>query len=338
MAKYSPRSARTRFRAHARKLDLFCVGDSTVDIFAFPEQSHIHCQLHNGKRCELCLSYASKVPTKGFSLTFGGNAANVAVGTSRLGIKTTIYTHLGDDLFGKEVLRNFKKEKVNTSLVKIDKKARTNVGLILSAKGERTILSFHEGRDYELPPAKGGLIKWLYFSSVAPHHAKLHHQIPAFILKTGAKLIFNPGSYQIKEGRRVLGPILEVTEALILNRDEAGQLLGTDHALKDENVLLRRLHHLGPRIVVVTDGPHGAYGFDGREFLFQEIYPLKVVERTGAGDAFSAGFTAALVSGKDLKEALRWGTVNAAFVTQKVGAQAGLLKKTKLIKILRDWK
>jgi len=90
--------------------------------------------------------------------------------------------------------------------------------------------------------------------------------------------------------------------------------------------------------VVVTDGSHGAYGFDGRELLFQPIYPLKVVERTGAGDAFSTGFTAALVSGEDLKEALRWGTVNAAFVTQKVGTQAGLLKKAELQKVLKKWK
>lgn len=336
MAKYRPRYARTRFLANTRKLDLFCVGDSTVDIFAFPEQSHIHCQLHGDKKCELCLTYADKVPTKGFDLTFGGNAANVAVGASRLGLKTTIYTHVGSGLFGKEVLANFKKEKINTTLLKIDKKARTNVGLILSVKGERTILSFHEGRDYNLPKASS---KWLYFSSVAPRHAKLHHQVPAFILKTGAKLIFNPGSYQIKEGRKILGPILEVAEALILNRDEAGQLLGAECALEGEEKCLRRLGNLGPRLVVVTDGPRGAYGFErGGKFLFQKIYPLKVVERTGAGDAFSAGFTAALINGKSLKEALRWGTVNAAFVTQKVGAQTGLLKKTELQKILKKWK
>lgn len=334
MAMYSPRSARTRFRANARKFDLFCVGDSTVDIFAFPDQSHIHCQLHEKKKCELCLSYADKIPTKGFNLTFGGNVANVAVGASRLGIKTTIYTHLGGDLFGKEVLENFKKEKVDTSLIKIDKGARTNVGLILSVEGDRTILTFHEGRDYNLPKVSA---KWLYFSSVAPRHTKLHRQIPAFILESEAKLVFNPGSYQIKEGRKTLRPILEVAEALILNRDEAGRLLGTNHTLKAERVLLRRLRHLGPRIVVVTDGSHGAYGFDGRKLLFQEIYPLKVVERTGAGDAFSAGFTAALVNGKDLKEALRWGTVNATFVAQKVGTQAGLLKKAELQKVLKKW-
>ncbi|PIZ40499.1 hypothetical protein COY35_02135 [candidate division WWE3 bacterium CG_4_10_14_0_2_um_filter_47_8] len=318
------------------KFDLLCVGDSTVDIFAFPDQSHVHCQLHNRKKCELCLAYASKVPAKGFSLTFGGNAANVSVGASRLGVKTAIYTHLGDDLFGKEVLKNFKKEKVSTSLLEIDKKERTRVNIILSAQGERTILSSQVGRDYNLPKASA---KWLYFSSVAPQHAKLHYQIPAFVLKTGAKLIFNPGSYQIKEGRRILGPILEVTEALLLNRDEAGQLLGAECALEGEEKCLRRLRNLGPRFVVVTDGPRGAYGFGaGGEFLFQKTYPLKLVERTGAGDAFSAGFAAALVGGKDLKEALRWGTVNAAFATQKVGAQTGLLKKAELLKVLRRWR
>jgi sugar/nucleoside kinase (ribokinase family) len=264
------------------KFELLCVGDSTVDIFAFPEQSHIHCQYHGSRRCELCLEFADKIPTKGFNLTFGGNAANVAVGASRLGVKTGIYTHLGDDTFGKETLKNFRKEKVATSLVKVDKGARTNVGLILSVRGERTILSFHEGRKYNLPfdSVKGKykpLSQWLYFSSLAPHHDKLHRQIPEFITETGAKMIFNPGTHQIKEGRKVLAPILEHSEVLILNRDEAGQLLGVRHSLKDERVLLRRLRHLGPRMVVVTDGPHGAYGFDSLRFAFQKVYPLKVV-------------------------------------------------------------
>ncbi len=317
------------------KFDLYCVGDSTVDIIAYPEQSHIHCQLHGNKKCELCLAYADKVPAKGFHLTFGGNAANVAVGATRLGVKTTLYTHLGDDPFGKEVLENFKKEKVNTSQVKVDKAARTNVGLIITAKGDRTILSFHEKRSYSLPKVSAD---WLYFSSLAPHHDKLHHQIPTLVVKTGARLIFNPGSHQVKEGKKVLAPILIHAEALLLNRDEAGQLLGVGHALKDEQVILRRLRHLGPRFVVVTDGIHGSYGFDGQKFLFQKIYPLKVVERLGAGDAYAAAFTAALVTGKDLGEAMRWGTVNAAFVTQKTGAQAGLLTKRELNKVLKKWK
>lgn len=280
--------------------------------------------------------YAGKIPAEGFTITFGGNAANVAVGASRLLVETAIYTHLGDDLFGKSILENFKKEKVNTSLVKIDKGARSNASMILSAEGERTIISFHEGRDYRLSPSASG--KWLYFSSLAAKHGQLQQELPDFVMKTGAKLIFNPGSYQIKEGSKKLAPILEVCEVLIVNRDEATRILGVECTLKEEKECLQRLRHLGPRFTIVTDGPNGAYGYGDGEFFFQKAYPLGVVERTGAGDAFSSGVTAALVGGKGLKEALRWGTANAAFAVQEIGAQAGLLKKPKLLKALRDWK
>ena len=243
---------------------------------------------------------------------------------------------MGDDLFGKAIIENLNKEKVDTSLVKVDKGARSNASVILSARGERTILSYHEGRDYRFP--SGVSARWLYFSSLAAEHTGLNEQLRTYIIKTGAKLVFNPGSYQIKEGKKALAPILEVCEALIVNRDEATRLLGVECALKEERECLQRLRHLGPRITVVTDGPYGAYGYANGNFVFQKVYPLSVVERTGAGDAFSAGFTAALANKKNLEEALRWATVNAAFVTQEVGAQAGLLRRSELNKRLKSWK
>jgi sugar/nucleoside kinase (ribokinase family) len=317
------------------KFDLLCVGDSCVDIFAFPKQTKIRCQLHNGKDCELCVAYAGKIPAEGFTISFGGNAANVAVGASRLGVKTAIYTHLGDDLFGKAILENFGKEKVNTSLVKVDKGKRSNASMILSAKGERTIISFHEGRGYNLPPTSA---EWVYCSSLASGHEKLHRQVRDLTLKEGAKIILNPGSYQIRKGLKKLAPLIEACEVLIVNRNEATRLLGVDCALKGERECLQRLRNLGPRFTLVTDGPNGSYGYGDGEFVFQDVYPLDVVERTGAGDAFSTGVVAAFVSGKGLKEALRWGTVNAAFAVQEIGAQAGLLRKTNLAKALKDWK
>ncbi len=319
-----------------KKLDLLCIGDSCVDIFSFPDETKVRCQLHNGRKCELCIAYASKIPTKGFTITFGGNAANVAVGASRLGVKTAIYTHLGDDLFGKAIVENFRKEKVDTSLIRVDEGTRSNANIVLSAQGDRTILSYHEGRDYCLPSKT--TVEWLYFSSLAAKHGGFNEQLRAHIVETGAKLVFNPGSYQIKEGRKALAPLLEVCEVLIVNRDEATRLLEVDCAVRGEKECLQRLCQLGPRFVVVTDGPHGAYGFGEGGLCFQKAYPLGVVERTGAGDAFSAGLVVALMRGKNLKEALRWGTVNAAFVVQKVGAQAGLLTRRRLEKALAGWK
>jgi len=317
------------------KFDLLTIGDCTVDIFTFPERADVHCQLHGHKSCELCLSAADKVSSKGFSLTFGGNAANVAVGASRLGLRTGIYTHIGNDLFGKETLENFKKEGVDTSLVEVDKEQATNVNVIISSGGERTILASHQPRHYLIPPVYA---PWVYFSSLAPGHEYFHAPFVRYVHEYRVKLAFNPGSYQIKEGLAAYGQLLKITELLVLNREEAGRLLGLDHALKTEKELLSRLRDLGPRTVVVTDGPQGAYAFDGYEFIFQTATGVKAKERTGAGDSFSCGVVTALALGRPLKEALQWGTLNAESVTQAVGAQAGLLSRKELEPLVKKLK
>jgi len=319
----------------AAKFDLLTIGDCTVDIFTFPDKADVHCQLHGNKRCELCLSAADKVSSKGFSLTFGGNAANVAVGASRLGLRTGIYTHVGKDLFGEEVLDNFKKEKVDTSLVEVDTDQATNVNVVISSGGERTILASHQPRHYLVPAVYA---PWVYFSSLAPGHDYFHAPFVRYVHENRVKLVFNPGSYQIKEGLAAYGQLLKITEVLILNREEAGRLLGLDQALKTEKELLSRLRDLGPRIVIVTDGPQGAYAFDGYEFTFQTATGVKAKERTGAGDAFSCGFVSALILEKDLKEALKWGTLNAESVTQEVGAQAGLRTRKELEPLVKKLK
>jgi sugar/nucleoside kinase (ribokinase family) len=82
--------------------------------------------------------------------------------------------------------------------------------------------------------------------------------------------------------------------------------------------------------VVITDGKNGAYSFDGQELLHCPIFPGKLVEATGAGDAFATGYLGALMSGQLHDEALRWGAVNSASVIGKVGPTAGLLTATEI--------
>jgi len=317
--------------------DLITVGDCVVDIFTFPEKADVHCDLHGeeGSGCEMCLAAAEKVPSKGFTLTFGGNAANVAVGAARLGVRTATYTHVGEDAFGKEILENFTKEGVDTALVEVDREQPTNVNLVISFEGERTILSQHQPRKYRVPEV---FAPWVYFSSLAPNHDYFHEPFLNYVRENRIRLIFNPGSYQIREGLKAYGELLKSTEVLILNREEAGRILGTGSVEKSERELLEGLAGLGPKAAVVTDGPNGAYAFDGKEMVFQPATKVKAKERTGAGDAFSCGLTAALVLEKDLRTALKWGTVNAESVTQEVGAQAGLLKVAELEKRVKKLK
>ena len=313
--------------------DIISVGDTTLDIFLDLEEASVACDIDQ-QNCKLQLSYADKIPVKKVTHVPGvGNAANNAVGSSRLGLSTALYTILGDDATGHEALEYLKSQGVADDFIQRDKKNGTNFSAVLNYEAERTILVFHEHRTYGLPEDLPNA-QWMYFSSLAAGHEVLHEEIPAYIARSGAKLGFNPGTFQLKEGKETLAPVLQATELFILNREEGQRLL--DQRIGDIKELLSALHALGPTMVIVTDGPEGAYAYDGGTYYFQAILDGPVIERTGAGDSFSTGCIAALVHGHDLKEALRWGTINSQSVLQYIGAQEGLLTMEQMRKTLAD--
>lgn len=311
--------------------DIITIGDATLDVFVELEEVEVLCNADKTK-CKLCLNYADKIPVKKVTKVPGvGNAANVAVGTSRLGLKAALYTILGNDQLGKDIAKRLTAEGIAPDYMQFDKKRGTNYSVVLNFKAERTILVYHEPRTYSLP--KLAKTRWVYYSSLGAGHDKLHSQLPAYLKKSKAKLGFNPGTFQLKEGLKVLRKIMRITTVFIVNTQEAQRLVGK---FNDFKKLLRLLKKEGPEITVVTDGPAGSYAFDGKNYYFQDIFDVPVIERTGCGDSYSTGFISALSYDRDIPEAMRWGTVNAAFVIQKIGAQEGLLRKRALLKLLKD--
>ena len=131
----------------------------------------------------------------------------------------------------------------------------------------------------------------------------------------------------------MLYDLLKVSYALFINVEEA-QMISRESTLEIHH-LATALWKLGPKKVVITDGKNGAYSFDGKELMHCPIFPGKLVEATGAGDAFATGFLGALMHGQLHNEALRWGSVNSASVVGKVGPQPGLLSSTQIRTRLR---
>ena len=123
--------------------------------------------------------------------------------------------------------------------------------------------------------------------------------------------------------------MLRQSEYLFVSRSEAARILG-DRApsAATEDVLLR-LQALGPRNVVMTSGSSGSDALDAnRRHYHQGIVRGPVVEMTGAGDSFAAGYLAATMLGRDTPTALLWGSVNASSVIGQIGTQPGLLDRT----------
>ncbi len=129
-------------------------------------------------------------------------------------------------------------------------------------------------------------------------------------------------------------PLFAMCEVLIVNREEANGLVGGD--IQDMKGMLSKLKATGAKLVVITDGRGGSYAtFDGREVWFAGIPEQSpVVERTGCGDSYATAFIAALAQGKELSEAMIWGTMNATSVIQYIGAREGLLTRAGIDKYI----
>lgn len=319
------------------KYDLVAIGDTTTDVFLEVALEDVRgsCELDNEK-CLVCFPYGSKVPVKKiFQVPASGNAANNAIGSSRLGLKTAIYTVIGSDRDSEDHKKVFEEEGVDTKFVVMESDKRSNFSAVINYGPERTIFVFHEDRKYDLPDL--GSTKWIYYTSVAKGHDILHKQVPEYVRSSGAKLAFSPGSYQILEGIEKLKPILEATDVLLLNREEAHSLVKGD--VEDVKGLIMELREHRPKTVVITDGHKGSFAsFDGREFWHVGIpEDSPVVEMTGAGDAYSTGFLAALIEGKDLPDAMVWGTMNSTSVVQYIGAREGLLTQEGMKKFIEKY-
>lgn len=315
-------------------LDTLSVGDVTLDTFIKIKEATVHCSIHHDE-CQLCLSYADKIPVTGFEQKSAGNAGNVAVSLARLGFRSGIYTHIGDDDPGLKIKRTLAREQVVMKYVHIDAGEPSNNSIVIGYKGERTILVYHHPRHYAFPKLE--MTRWVYYTSLAAGHEHLQRGVVSAIhsMRGKMKLAFNPGTHQLKLGLRKLAPVLAHTSVLFVNKEEAERLVGK---AKDIMGLMRALKKNGPEIVVLTNGAHGAYALNGVQSYFMPLMPVRVVERTGAGDSFAAGYLAAVMRGEAMKEALRWGAANSAGVVQKVGPQAGLLTQTEMQGMLKRFK
>ncbi len=319
-------------------LDLISIGDSTIDNYVLIHDAEIQCNLDK-KQYVLCIKYGDKIPVDKLVHQVAGNAANSAVGASRLKLKSAIYTNIGSDISGKQIIEKFKSEGVNTRYVVIHKDMESNLSTVLTFQGERTIFVYHQSWKYRLPDLDTP--KWIYFTSLAPDFTQTNilNELISFLERTGSKLLYSPGTYQIKNGVKKNPRLLALTEIFIVNLEEAKKILGhSDEEKVSIKKLLKSMADLGPKMVVITDAHKGSFGYDGGRFYQIEAFPAKLVEMTGAGDAYSSGVLAGLFYGKNLQEAMRWGAANGASVVEKIGSQEGLLSYTGMQSKLKDCK
>jgi ribokinase len=324
-----------------RSIDLITIGDTATDAFIRLKEASVHCKV-NTAACEICMPFGDKIPFEFVKVIKAvGNAANAAVSGTRLGLRSALVSNLGGDPNGKECLATLQHNGVITSYVKVNKDKPTNYHFVLWYEAERTILVNHVDYEYNLP--KLPLAKWVYLTSMAAGTLPYHNMIADYMEQNpGVRLAFQPGTFQMKLGIKELKRIYDHTDVFVVNVEEAERILGVDmdsqlstvkkdssttDSKTDPKTLMKGLLSLGPKLILMTDGPKGAYMYDGDHFYFMPIYPdpKPPLERTGCGDAFASTFVAALAMGKSPLEALTYAPINPMSVAQYVGAQEGLL-------------
>jgi sugar/nucleoside kinase (ribokinase family) len=314
-----------------QQLDFLAVGDIVTDAFIELEDAWIETDNPEHQE-ELCMKFGDKLPYRDVVVVPAvGNSPNAGVAAKRLGLATGLLTDLGDDSYGKEQLAQLTTEGVSTDFVRVHSGMKSNYHFVLRFKAERTILVKHQKYPYifpEIDPAP----RYIYLSSLAEHSLDYHNLIADYVeAHPEVVLAFQPGTFQMKMGIEKLARIYARTNIFFCNKEEAERILKKEVAT-DIPELLKGLHTLGPKMVIITDGPNGAYVSDGAKIISGPMYPdpKAPVDRTGAGDAFSSTFVAALALGKTPEEALLWGPINSMSVVQEIGAQKGLLSREKL--------
>lgn len=172
-------------------LDIISVGDATLDVFLQmnEDDASVQCDLRK-EDCQLCLTYADKIPVDSIvKIPGAGNGSNNAVGSSRLGMNASMLSIVGDDDVGRNIIARWKKEGVDTKYVSLDKKRGTNYSTVLNYRGERTILVFHEKRDYTFPKTLPKA-EWLYYTSLGKGSEKMHPALLTYIKKNEGEVVF----------------------------------------------------------------------------------------------------------------------------------------------------
>jgi ribokinase len=291
----------------------------------------------------LAFNYGQKMKIDHATSTFGGGATNVAVCLARLGLRVSALISIGVDSRGDGVVKNLQKNKVGVDLVQRHKDIETGFSFLLEGQENEHIVFSNRAANSKLKITKKELqfisrAELVYISSLSGGWEVLL----AGVFENAPRIAWNPGHIQIKSGYRVLKKYFHKTNILALNKEEATELVYSSRQYFDkdrryfDNIknLLKAIKSWGVEIVLITNGRYGADVYDGNDFYHQAIIKeKKMINTTGAGDAFGASFVAGLKIFKgDIQRAMWLGAKNTSSIVAHHGAQTGLLTKKEILK------
>jgi ribokinase len=312
--------------------DVITVGSATLDVFAKTE----HCDTIKGKKKEDCIAYpiGAKILIEELIISTGGGGTNTAASLSKLGHKVAFLGKIGNQENSQRLLKELKDYKVSPLVIR-KKDSRTGYSVILdSIHHDRTILNYR-GSNSELGFNEINLrklkAKWLLFTALRGKSFRTQEKLAGYAKRKGTKVAYVLNPTIAKKGIKQLKKILSNVDIIIMNKEESMLLVGRNTIGKN----IRKIRNYGPGIVAVTDGRKGAYVYDGDSIFYGRPNNVRVIETTGAGDAFASAFLSGIIKKNDVEFALKLGMTNSESVIQHHGAKNKLLRYKEALKIMK---
>ena len=304
-------------------IKILSIGSATLDLFF---QSDDLPEAEDGMR--LSLAYGGKYIAKNFAESIGGGGCNAAVSLARQGYQAYYWGKIDKSWVGKKILETLKKEGVKTELVDQSSERVTTSAILLGKSREKTIVMYRAKNDLlNFTKKVKNVIKecqWLYFADLALCPKKEKLTWLKFAKDCGVKTFVALSGREYKKGMNYLDEYFALSDIFILNAHELADIWGGDAPdldLKNINYAKK----LNLPLLVVTYDIYGSYAYTQDKSFYQPIFKVKIVDGTGAGDAYGSGFLGKYIKTGDIQKAMEFGARNASSVISYLTTQKGLL-------------
>lgn len=338
-----------------KAFDILALGSITLDTFIEPSEMEV---ISKKGKDYIAFEVGQKIRMKTVAKHVGGGAANTGVGFAKMGLNAACIGTIGYDDHGQYILHQLQSRGVNTDFIEIQQRSASSASIIMMQKGgDRTVLNEKaEVKPFpDLPETNA-----IYAGHLTEEEELVFDHVVEWKQKNPRKFFaWNPGKTQFEQGVDSFEELLSVTDALILNVEEAELFTGIkaqkipgaacnlpviafpEHmadSISEVTLLAEKFLSFGVKNVVITDGKRGAQFFSAEEsYLLPLIETTPPVNTLGAGDSFSVGFVSMMLEGKFPQEMMLSGALNATSVVRDFGSQNGLLSRKDLDLLLKKF-
>lgn len=301
--------------------DLICLGTLAVDMYFKGNALNLH-----GKTCELTLG--DKYFVDEFHVSLGGGGANVAVGVQKHGLRTALIAKIGLNSFRKMILDKLEENNVSHLYCQYAENYLNISSILLADSGERSVINYQTHHQHfiatESDLDKFSRAKAVFLGNLPDVSLTERLQILRFVQKNNVYTFLNIGIKDCQRPIDQLEQIFSHTNVLILNRHEfAAAMKKSPHELDFKTDVRTLTKSLQDKVLIVTDGDKGSYGYFEEEIVHQPALQAKIVDATGAGDGYTAAFIAEYLKTRDVKRAMQQGAHYAVKILGIIGANEG---------------